>query len=60
MTVRAALADDHPMYRLSYARSSTPPRSAGEALDDAEFLALVARCPPEVVLTDLSMPPCKS
>jgi DNA-binding NarL/FixJ family response regulator len=59
MTVRVALADDHPMYRFGLrAVLETAPelQVVGEAADGAELLALVPRCAPDVVLTDLSMP----
>ncbi|TQN38072.1 LuxR family two component transcriptional regulator [Blastococcus colisei] len=59
MTVRVALADDHPMYRFGLRAvldASPEVEVVGEAADGAELLALVARCAPDVVLTDLSMP----
>ncbi|MFD2093887.1 response regulator [Blastococcus deserti] len=57
--VRVALADDHPMYRFGLRAvldASPEVEVVGEASDGAELLALVARCAPDVVLTDLSMP----
>ena len=59
MTVRVALADDHPMYRFGLRAvldASPEVEVVGEASDGAELLALVATCAPDVVLTDLSMP----
>jgi DNA-binding NarL/FixJ family response regulator len=59
VTVRVALADDHPMYRFGLRAvldASPEVEVVGEAADGAELLALVARCAPDVVLTDLSMP----
>jgi DNA-binding NarL/FixJ family response regulator len=59
VTVRVALADDHPMFRFGLrAVLETAPevQVVGEAADGAELLALVTRCTPDVVLTDLSMP----
>ena len=59
MTVRVVLADDHPMYRfgLRAVLDAAPEvEVVGEAADGAELLAVVARCAPDVVLTDLSMP----
>ena len=59
MTVRVVLADDHPMYRFGLRAvldASPEVEVVGEAADGAELLALVARCAPDVVLTDLSMP----
>ncbi len=59
MTVRVVLADDHPMYRFGLRAvldASREVEVVGEAADGAELLALVARCAPDVVLTDLSMP----
>ena len=59
MTVRVALADDHPMYRFGLRAvldASPEVEVVGEAADGAELLALVARSAPDVVLTDLSMP----
>ncbi len=59
MTVRVVLADDHPMYRFGLRAvldASPEVEVVGEAADGAELLALVGRCAPDVVLTDLSMP----
>ncbi len=59
MTVRVVLADDHPMYRYGLRAvldASPEVEVVGEAADGAELLAVVARCAPDVVLTDLSMP----
>jgi DNA-binding NarL/FixJ family response regulator len=59
MTVRVALADDHPMYRFGLRAvldASPEVEVVGEAADGAELLALVARTTPDVILTDLSMP----
>ena len=59
MTVRVVLADDHPMYRFGLRAvldASSEVEVVGEAADGAELLALVGRCAPDVVLTDLSMP----
>jgi DNA-binding NarL/FixJ family response regulator len=59
VTVRVALADDHPMYRFGLRAvldASPEVEVVGEASDGAELLALVATCSPDVVLTDLSMP----
>jgi DNA-binding NarL/FixJ family response regulator len=59
MTVRVALADDHPMYRFGLRAvldASPEVEVVGEASDGAELLAVVAECRPDVVLTDLSMP----
>jgi DNA-binding NarL/FixJ family response regulator len=59
VTVRVVLADDHPMYRfgLRAVLDAAPEvEVVGEAADGAELLAVVARCAPDVVLTDLSMP----
>lgn len=59
MTVRVALADDHPMYRFGLRAvldASPEVEVVGEASDGAELLALVATSSPDVVLTDLSMP----
>jgi DNA-binding NarL/FixJ family response regulator len=59
VTVRVALADDHPMYRfgLRAALEASPEvEVVGEAGDGDELVALVARHSPDVVLTDLSMP----
>jgi DNA-binding NarL/FixJ family response regulator len=59
VTVRVVLADDHPMYRFGLRAvldASPEVEVVGEAADGAELLALVARCAPDVVLTDLSMP----
>src|SRR5687768_16324078 len=59
MTVRVALADDHPMFRFGLRAvldASPEVTVVGEAADGAELLALVARTAPDVVLTDLSMP----
>ena len=59
MTVRLVLADDHPMYRYGLRAvldASPEVEVVGEAADGAELLAVVARCAPDVVLTDLSMP----
>jgi DNA-binding NarL/FixJ family response regulator len=59
VSVRVVLADDHPMYRfgLRAALDASPEvEVVGEAADGAELLAVVARCAPDVVLTDLSMP----
>jgi DNA-binding NarL/FixJ family response regulator len=59
VTVRVALADDHPMYRFGLRAvldASPEVEVVGEAADGAELLALVARSAPDVVLTDLSMP----
>jgi DNA-binding NarL/FixJ family response regulator len=53
------LADDHPMYRFGLRAvldASPEVEVVGEAADGAELLALVGRCAPDVVLTDLSMP----
>ena len=59
MTVRVVLADDHPMYRFGLRAvldASPEVEVVGEAADGAELLTQVARCSPDVVLTDLSMP----
>ena len=59
MTVRVVLADDHPVYRFGLRAvldASPEVEVVGEAADGAELLAQVARCSPDVVLTDLSMP----
>ncbi|MGR7025937.1 response regulator [Geodermatophilus sp. URMC 62] len=59
MSVRVVLADDHPMYRFGLRAvldASPEVEVVGEAADGAELLAVVARCTPDVVLTDLSMP----
>ena len=59
MTVRVALADDHPMFRFGLRAvldASPEVEVVGEASDGAELLALVAATRPGVVLTDLSMP----
>jgi DNA-binding NarL/FixJ family response regulator len=59
VTVRVVLADDHPMYRFGLRAvldASPEVEVVGEAADGAELLALVGRCAPDVVLTDLSMP----
>jgi DNA-binding NarL/FixJ family response regulator len=59
VTVRVVLADDHPMYRYGLRAvldASPEVEVVGEAADGAELLAVVARCAPDVVLTDLSMP----
>jgi DNA-binding NarL/FixJ family response regulator len=59
VTVRLVLADDHPMYRYGLRAvldASPEVEVVGEAADGAELLAVVARCAPDVVLTDLSMP----
>jgi DNA-binding NarL/FixJ family response regulator len=59
VTVRVVLADDHPMYRFGLRAvldASSEVEVVGEAADGAELLALVGRCAPDVVLTDLSMP----
>lgn len=59
MTVRVVFADDHPMYQFGLRAAldaSTEVEVVDEAADGAELLALVARCAPDVVLTDLSMP----
>ncbi|MCZ2860150.1 response regulator transcription factor [Blastococcus sp. VKM Ac-2987] len=59
MTVRVVLADDHPMYRFGLRAvldASPEVEVVGEAADGAELLAVVDRCAPDVVLTDLSMP----
>ncbi|MBM7807894.1 DNA-binding NarL/FixJ family response regulator [Geodermatophilus bullaregiensis] len=59
MTVRVVLADDHPMYRFGLRAvldASPEVDVVGEAANGAELLAQVARCSPDVVLTDLSMP----
>ena len=59
MTVRVVLADDHPMYRFGLRAvldASSEVEVVGEAADGVELLALVGRCAPDVVLTDLSMP----
>jgi DNA-binding NarL/FixJ family response regulator len=53
------LADDHPVYRFGLRAvldASPEVEVVGEAADGAELLAQVARCSPDVVLTDLSMP----
>jgi len=59
VTVRVVLADDHPMYRFGLRAvldASSEVEVVGEAADGVELLALVGRCAPDVVLTDLSMP----
>ena len=59
MTVRVVLADDHPMVRYGIAAvlsDSTEVEVVGEAASGEELLGLVAADPPDVVLTDLSMP----
>jgi DNA-binding NarL/FixJ family response regulator len=59
MTVRVVLADDHPMYRFGLRAvldASPEVEVVGEASDGVELLAVVNRCTPDVVLTDLSMP----
>ena len=59
MSVRVVLADDHPMYRFGLRAvldASPEVEVVGEAANGAELLAQVARCSPDVVLTDLSMP----
>jgi DNA-binding NarL/FixJ family response regulator len=59
VTVRVVLADDHPVYRFGLRAvldASPEVEVVGEAADGAELLAQVARCSPDVVLTDLSMP----
>ncbi len=59
MSVRVVLADDHPVYRFGLRAvldASPEVEVVGEAADGAELLAQVARCSPDVVLTDLSMP----
>ncbi|SFP60275.1 two component transcriptional regulator, LuxR family [Geodermatophilus dictyosporus] len=59
MTVRVVVADDHPMYRfgLRAVLDAAPEVDVvGEAADGAALLEVVARCAPDVVLTDLSMP----
>jgi DNA-binding NarL/FixJ family response regulator len=59
VTVRVVLADDHPMYRFGLRAvldASPEVDVVGEAEDGRELLALVERCAPDVVLTDLSMP----
>jgi DNA-binding NarL/FixJ family response regulator len=59
VTVRVVLADDHPVYRFGLRAvldASPEVEVVGEAADGVELLALVGRCAPDVVLTDLSMP----
>jgi DNA-binding NarL/FixJ family response regulator len=59
VTIRVVLADDHPMYRFGLRAvldASPEVEVVGEAADGAELLAVVGRCTPDVVLTDLSMP----
>jgi DNA-binding NarL/FixJ family response regulator len=59
VTVRVVLADDHPMFRFGLRAvldASTEVEVVGEATDGVELLAVAARCAPDVVLTDLSMP----
>jgi DNA-binding NarL/FixJ family response regulator len=59
VTVRVVLADDHPMFRFGLRAvldASPQVEVVGEAADGAELLAEAARCAPDVVLTDLSMP----
>jgi DNA-binding NarL/FixJ family response regulator len=59
VTVRVVLADDHPMFRFGLRAvldASREVEVVGEAVDGAELLAVAARCAPDVVLTDLSMP----
>jgi DNA-binding NarL/FixJ family response regulator len=58
-SIRLLIADDHPVVRagLRGILDSQPDfEVVGEAADGAELLAVVARCAPDVVLTDLSMP----
>ena len=57
--VRVVIADDHPMYRFGLRAvldASPEVEVVGEAADGVEMVALVVRCAPDVVLTDLSMP----
>jgi DNA-binding NarL/FixJ family response regulator len=59
VTVRVVLADDHPMFRFGLRAvldASPEVEVVGEATNGAELLAVAARCAPDVVLTDLSMP----
>src|SRR3954471_15669271 len=56
VTVRVALADDHPMYRFGLRAvldASPDVEVVGEAADGAEPLALIAPSAPHRVLTDL-------
>lgn len=58
MTIRVALADDHPMFRfgLRAMLDQSPDISViGEADDGDGLLALVDEADPDVVLTDLTM-----
>lgn len=59
MTIRVALADDHPIFREGLVRSiseNTDFVVVGEAGSAAEAIALVAAQAPDVALLDISMP----
>ena len=57
--IRVVLADDHPMYRYGVEAVLADVSSIdllGTASSGKELLAMVERCQPDVVLTDLRMP----
>lgn len=57
--IRVVLADDSVLFREGLARllAEAGFTVTGQAGDAAELDAIVARCPPDVVVTDIRMPP---
>jgi DNA-binding NarL/FixJ family response regulator len=57
--ITVALVDDQPLFRAGIrmlVESQADMKLAGEAADGEEAIALVSRCPPDVILMDLRMP----